>query len=165
MIFVDKGSFTYNGIELPFETTSMKNIKDSFGEADDTIQWNNYSLEHIYRKEGLSFTCQTADSIDKRVYWIYASTKNNWIVLENKFSIYRHSKLSDVVNNLKSRSWNFDTIYNELFIEYEYYDLKVEITKEDMIILTEMMRKDEKGLDLELFGNRRIEGIEIFIMD
>ncbi len=162
IVYVEEESVIYKGIEIPLYETSIGEIEEHFGKGYKKINWSDFSTEHSYKKLGISFSHRQDDSL-KMVYWINAETSKNRINIEDRLKINGKSKVRDVVESLGNGSWDYDSTYNGLIIEYEYYDIIVDLTEQDILWLNKKMSSVNMEQSLYYkFKDHSLKGIEIY---
>ena len=148
-------------IEIPLYDTSIREIETRFGTSYRKINWNEFSTEYFYEKKGISFSHKQEDSL-RMIYWFNAETNKNVINIENRIQINQQTKVNEVVEEFGIRTWDYDSTYNGLIIEYEYFDIIIDLTKEDIRWLNKESTSENWGDLYELFKNHHIKGIEVY---
>ncbi|GAK78105.1 hypothetical protein JCM19296_3719 [Nonlabens ulvanivorans] len=115
---------------MPLYETSFEKIENHFGSGYQVVNRFDYSIEHTYIEKGISFSYKRTDSINKMIYWINLKTKGNSINIEDKLKINEKTIVSDIIEIFGSGQWDYDSTYNGLIIEYDYFDFVVKLTDE-----------------------------------
>lgn len=161
-VYLDEEKFTYNEIEIPLDISSIEEVEKELGTEYETYNWNNYGIEHIYKRKGISFTYKQEDSIRKMIHWINVETTKNIINIADRVEINKRTTVADVLEQFESDSWDYDSTYNGLIIENSYFDIIVKLKKKDIQILRKEPLLEEPEALYQLFKEHRIKGIEIY---
>ncbi|MEO0473058.1 MAG: hypothetical protein AAF206_25815 [Bacteroidota bacterium] len=161
VMYVQEEKVLYKDVEILLYETSIKDIEEQFGKRYEKIDWDEFSTEYNYKSKGISFSHKQKDSL-KMVYWVNVETNKNTINIENRIKIDKQSTVSDAVDKLGNGTWDYDSTYNGLIIEYEYYDLIIALSERDIQTLNkESTFEDWEKLYNQFKGNH-IKGIEVY---
>ena len=161
-VTITEEKVVYQEFEIPLYETSLKKIEKHFGIEYQVINWNDYSTENLYEAKGISFSYKQSDSINKMIYWINVKTKGNLINVKDKLKVNEKTVVSEIVDVFGNGEWEYDSTYNGLIIEYEYFDFVVKLTDENVQILSNNSGDDNWEKYYDIFKNNLIEEIEIY---
>ena len=70
--------------------------------------------------------------------------------------------MSDIVEEFGSSTWDYDSTYSGLIIEYEYFDIIIALTKSDTQFLNKKSLSEDWHKLYKLFKAHHIQGIEVY---
>lgn len=161
-VTISEEKVTYKEFEIPLYETSFKKIENHFGSEYRTINSYDYSIENAYEEKGISFSYKRTDSINKMIYWINVKTKVNLINIENKLEINEKTVVSEIIEIFGNGQWDFDSTYNGLIIEYEYFDFVIKLTDDNIQMLENNSGDENWSKYYDIFKNNFIEEIEVY---
>lgn len=161
-VYIQEDKVIYKGFEIPLYEISITEIEKHFGSDYEKIDWSGFAIEHLYKEKGISFSYRQKDSSDMMIYWVNIETKENTINMENRIQINSKTSVKEVVEVFGENEWDYDNTYNGLIIQYDYFDLILELTEDDIQMLDKEFIDDNWIKYYNLFKNHRIKGIEVF---
>lgn len=161
-VYIEEKKLIFNKVEIPLNTTPISEIEEQLGTNYETFNWNTFSTEYIYKRKGISFTCKQEDSIRRMVNWINVETSKNTINLEDRVTINKLTTVDEVVEQFENSSWDYDSTYSGLIIEYPYFDIIVRLTQKDKELLGKETSFEDQEKFYQLFKEHKIKGIEVF---
>jgi len=157
---IQEDEILYKDAKITVGKTPISEIEKQFGTNYSKRNWNNYSWEYIYKKNGISFTYKQKDSL-RTIYWFNANTKKNKINIENRLTISSKSKVKDFIEVFDDSHWYYNSNYNDLIVFYEYYGIIVKLKDKDIRMLQKDSLFDNSDKNYERFKNNKIKGIDI----
>jgi hypothetical protein len=132
-----------------------------FGQNFTRTNINDYSYEYLYDKSGFAFSHQQQDSL-KLIKWFNAKTNKNRISLEDKYILNSRSTVKDIVDVFGTGTWDYDSTYNGLIIEYDYFDFVIKLDSKDKEKLSDKLFIDDWSTNYSRFKNYRISKVEVY---
>ena len=110
----------YEGDTIDLYTTTFADIFYILGNKVEKISHNGYSFEFVSKKYPISLTYQQSDSA-RVIKWFNAKLSRSKLTIDGK-CVPNKPSVRDIINIFGIGNWSYDAEYEDLLIEYDYFD-------------------------------------------
>ena len=159
-VYVYEDKIIYQDDTVYLYESQFHHVNSILGKKVDIIEWNDFSYEHKSNKRGISMSYRQNDSLEI-IRWFNAELKKVSVVINGDVQLSRRPSVEEIFRYFGEGQWSYDDSYNDLCIEYDYFDFIIELKTSDKKFIDNFNEHDWDE-NYQLFKNNRILEIEVY---